>query len=102
MIDDIDPGFFAAPPFKADDALVRLRRDLRDLGLTEREGQFEWKGQAVARAMQDRDSGTLLAAIAKRPAHQPDWQSRTIKDSAQLRDFVTELKKRLGTWREDD
>ena len=29
---------FAPPPFKPDEALQKLRRELRELGLTEREG----------------------------------------------------------------
>ncbi len=41
---------FAPPPFKADEALQRLKRDLRELGLSEREGVFERRGVAVARA----------------------------------------------------
>jgi len=33
---------FAPPPFKAEEALVQLKRSLRDLGLTERSGGFEF------------------------------------------------------------
>ncbi|MFD2453014.1 hypothetical protein [Ideonella paludis] len=35
---------FALPAFKPEDALQRLRRDARDMGLTERAGVFERKG----------------------------------------------------------
>ena len=41
MTDDIG---FAPPPFKPDEALLRLQRELRDLGLSEREGVFERRG----------------------------------------------------------
>lgn len=101
MTDNLDPGFFALPPFKPDEALARLRRDLREAGLTEREGQFESKGQALARAAVDGD-GALQVALAKRPSRSPEWLSRTVKDSAQLRDFIQDVKRHLASWREDD
>ena len=47
MSDD-DFGF-AVPPFKPDEALLRAKRDLRELGLTEREGRFERRSQQIAK-----------------------------------------------------
>ena len=45
-----DEGWgFAPPPFKPDEALQRLRRDLREAGLLEREGAFERRGLLIAR-----------------------------------------------------
>ena len=46
---DADSGF-ALPPFKADEALQKLKRELRELGLTEREGRFERRGISMAKA----------------------------------------------------
>ena len=66
--------------------MQQLRRELRDLGLSERAGVFERKGQAIAKAAVD---GALLQlALVKRPARTPEWVSKTVKDHAQLRDFV--------------
>ena len=92
---------FAPPPFKPDEALQRLRRDLRELGLTEREGVFERRGTAIARAKVEGD--TLAAARVKRPSrHSPEWQARVLKSSADARDFVADLKKQLAQWSDRD
>jgi hypothetical protein len=90
------------PAFKPDEALLRLRRDLRELGLSEREGRFERKGEALARAAVSADGTQLLVAMVKRPARSPDWQERTLRDGAQVRDFVAELKKKLALWSDRD
>lgn len=92
--------YFAAPPFNPDEALQRAKRELRDLGLTEREGRFERKGQAIARVSVD--GGTLQAAIVKRPGRSPEWTGKTLRDSAALRDFVTDLKRKLASWSDRD
>lgn len=92
--------FFAPPPFKPDEGLQRLKRELRGLGLTEREGQFERRGQAVARVALD--GPDLRAARVRQPARSPQWQERVIADSAALRDFVAELKRELARWGDRD
>jgi hypothetical protein len=92
--------FFAPPPFKADDALQRARRDLRELGLTEREGRFERKTQQIARLAID--GATLRASVVKRPGRSPEWTDKTLRSSADLRDFVADLKKKLATWSDRD
>jgi hypothetical protein len=92
-----DDFAFAPPPFKPEDALHRLKRELRDLGLSEREGKFERRGQAIARA--SLDGGALTAAAVKRPGRSPEWQPvRTLKSAADLRDFVAALKTSLARW----
>lgn len=98
-----DADFFAAPAFKADEALARLRRELRDAGLTEREGRFERQGQAWARAALTADGQSLAVAVVKKPSRQsPEWLSRTVRDSAQVRDFVADVKKRLASTADRD
>jgi hypothetical protein len=92
--------FFAAPPFNPDDALQRAKRELRDLGLTEREGRFERKAQQIARIVVDGE--TLKAAIVRRPGRSPEWAEKTLRSSADLRDFVADLKKKLAGWSERD
>jgi hypothetical protein len=88
---------FAPPPFKADEALQRLQRELRDLGLTEREGRFERRGQVIARAASD--GSALKAAAVKRPGRSPEWEpERLLRSSADVRDFVAALKTNLARW----
>ncbi|MBX3621757.1 MAG: hypothetical protein KF891_17440 [Rhizobacter sp.] len=92
---------FAPPPFKPEDALARLRRDLRDAGLTERGGVFERRGVAIARVAVD---GTQLKAeTVKRPSRNaPEWQARLLKTAAEVRDYTAELKKKLAGWSDSD
>lgn len=97
-----DEGWgFAPPPFKPDEALQRLRRDLREAGLTEREGVFERRGSQIARLAVD---GTVIKAeTVRRPSRSsPEWQARTLRSSADLRDYVAELKKKLAAWSDTD
>jgi hypothetical protein len=96
-----DEDVFAPPPFKPDEALQRLKRELRELGLAEREGVFERRGLAIARVRIDGDQ--LAAAIVKRPSRaSPQWQARALGSNAALRDFAAELKKALQTWGDRD
>jgi hypothetical protein len=95
-----DAGF-APPPFRPDEALQRLKRELRDMGLSEREGVFERRGLAIARA--EVDGSHITAAIVKRPGRTGlQWQPRTLKNGAELRDFVAVLKKTLQQWGDRD
>jgi hypothetical protein len=99
--DDVAPHAFGAPPFKADEALVQMRRALRALGgLTERGQQFEWKGRpVVALAV---DGAQLQVRLARRLAVNPDWESRTLKNGAEVRKFGDDVKQRVARWRESD
>lgn len=91
----------ASPPFKPDEALQKLRRDLRELGLTEREGRFERRGILIARAAVDGD--TLRAARVKRPSRSsPEWIEKVLRSSADGRDFVADLKTQLALWSDRD
>ena len=88
---------FAAPAFKSGDALAGLARSLRALGLVERAGRFERHGTPIARAVVDGDA--LRAARVKRPSRtSPEWQERLLHSSADVRDFVADLKKHLAQW----
>jgi hypothetical protein len=92
---------FAPPPFKPEEALQRLKRELRDLGLAEREGVFERRGRATARVRVD---GTkLAAAMVQRPSRaSPQWHTRSLDSSAAVRDFADALKKALQQWGDRD
>ena len=98
MSDDLG---FAVPAFKPDEALQRLKRDLRDLGLVEREGRFERRGTPIARAAVD--GAVIKAARVKRPSRSsPEWLEKPLRSSADLRDFVADLKKQLAQWSDRD
>ena len=92
--------FFAPPPFKPDEALVQLKRTLRDLRpLAERGNGFDLQGQRVIEL--GVDGGALQARVAKRPARSPEWDTRTLKNSADVRQFTDEIKRRLGRWSDE-
>ena len=92
--------FFAPPPFNADNALQQLKRTLRDLRqLAERGDAFELRGQPVVRLVVD--GGVLKAEIAKRPARTPEWETRLLKNSAEVRQFGEEVKRRLDKWSDE-
>ncbi len=100
MAPDDENWGFALPAFKPDEALQRARRELREMGLAEREGVYERRGQAIAKLKVD--GATLAAAIVKRPGRSPEWTTKSLKDSAQLRDFLADLKKKLASWSDRD
>ena len=99
MSDDVG---FALPPFKPDEALQTLQRELRSLGLTERAGRFERRGTAIARAAVD--GAMLRAARVKRPSrNSPEWlDNKPLKTGADVRNFVADLKKQLALWSDSD
>jgi hypothetical protein len=97
-----DPGddFFAPPAFKPDEALTTLKRQLRDQRpLTERGNRFELNGKPVIELTAE--AATIQARIAKRPATSPEWEKLTLKNSADVRKLVDEVKKRLSRWQQD-
>lgn len=98
MSDDF--GGFAPPPFKTDEALVTLRRALRDLGLAERGPGFELRGKRVLEVAVESD--TLRARIARRPMLTPEWDTQVLKGAADTRKLLDEVKKRLARWERED
>lgn len=96
-----DDWGFAAPPFRADEALSKLQRELRDLRLTERSGMWERKGVALVRLTLQPSS--IQAERVKRPSrNSPEWQAMSLSNSADVRNFVADLKKHLAQWSDDD
>lgn len=93
---------FAPPPFKPAEALLQLKRTLRDLRtLTERGDGFELKG---ARVMELTAGDTAIdAKLAKRPSRQvPEWDRFALDSGAAVRKFSDEVKKRLARWTEEE
>lgn len=107
MSEDLS-DFFALPPFKADEALVKLRRDLRELKPLAEKGtgeqvRFEWKGLPVIElSLQPGDKPALVVSLAKKPSQRPDWLKQTLASSAEVRKWLDELKRSLKRWDDED
>ena len=98
MSDDFS---IAGPPFNPVEALQRLKRDLRGLGLSERGDLFERRGIAIAKATISGDA--IAAARVRRPSRSSaQWLPRHLRSSAELRDFVNDLKQQLALWSDRD
>ncbi len=92
---------FAPPPFKAEEALVQLKRALRDLGLKERDSGFEQAGKKVLEF--ELGEAQIAVRLAQRlQAHTPNWDRSTLKSAADQRKLLDEVKKRLARWRDED
>ncbi len=91
---------FAPPPFKPDEALVTLRRALRDLGLAERGAGFELRGKRVLELTTE--DALISARIARRLMFTPEWDTQSLKGAADTRKLLDEVKKRLARWERED
>lgn len=103
--------FFALPPFKPDEALVQLRRQLKELRLQEQPGstphRFALKGVVVAElqvvAAQAGDvQPAIAAAVVKRPLQRPEWVRQTLDSRDAVRKWLDGLKRQLASWSDDD
>ena len=97
---DISDIGFAPPPFKPDEALLQIKRSLRDLKLTERGSGFDLRGRRVVELTVD--TSTINARLARTPALTPQWDAPVIRSTTDQRKFIDELKKRLVRWAQDD
>ena len=95
-----DDFFIPPPAFKADDALVQIRRALRDLKLAERGNAFELRGKRVVEL--SLDGGAVAAKITRRAMATPEWDRLTLRSVADQRKFVDEVKKRLVRWESEE
>ena len=99
MPDESDFGF-ALPPFDAANALLLLKRALRDLKLTERGNGFELKGKT---ALQLTLEGPAIAVkLARRLSTTPEWDRQTIQSGADQRKLIDDVKRRLERWQRED
>jgi hypothetical protein len=94
-----EDDFFAPPPFRPDEALVQLKRQLRDLKLGERGNGFEQRGLAIVELQAD--DAAITARLVKRPARTPEWTAHTLKNSADVRRFVDTVKQQLLRWSDE-
>jgi hypothetical protein len=90
----IDP--FTPPPFQPDEALSKLKRRLRDLRLVEREGRFEWQGRPVAEFTLD--GGSVRVRTVKQPSRSPEWTTKLLTNSAEVRKFAEEFERQCSRW----
>jgi len=96
----MNDDFFTLPDFKPDQALLNLKRGLRDLrSLQERGNAFELQGQPVVQLSVDEK--LLHAKLARKPARSPEWDQKTCKNSADVRALQDEIKRRLLRWTDE-
>jgi hypothetical protein len=89
------------PPFKAAEALVGLRRQLREMKpLAERGERFELKGRPVIELAAGADG--IDARLARRPATTPDWTPQKLRSGADVRRFVDTVRQQLRRWEQED
>jgi hypothetical protein len=87
--------------FKAAEALVLLKRQLRDLKpLAERGSRYEIKGRPVIELAAG--DAAIEAKLAKRPATSPEWTRRALASAQDVRGFVDDVKQRLRRWENDE
>ena len=91
---------FAAPPFKPADALVALKRQLRDMKLAERGDSFELRGKRVVEFTVDGED--LSARVARRLMLTPEWDRIRVTSAAEQRKLLDEVKKRLARWEHEE
>ncbi len=101
MSDEIGSGFLTPPTFQPAEAMVALKRQLRELRpLSERGNRFEINGKAVVELTAA--PAELQARIARRLATTPDWDTAALRSSADVRKLVDDIRKRLARWQDED
>ncbi|MDE2371694.1 MAG: hypothetical protein KGN16_22195 [Burkholderiales bacterium] len=87
---------FTPPPFKPDEAVMQIRRALRDLKLAERGNAYELRGKRVVELQIDGDA--IAARVARKLALTPEWDRIAVRSAAEQRKFVDNVKARLARW----
>jgi hypothetical protein len=95
-----EPGGFAPPPFDADNALVAIKRALRDMKLAERGNAYELRGKRVVELAVD--GGKVTAKLARRLMLTPDWDRVAVSSATEQRKLLDEVKKRLAKWENEE
>jgi hypothetical protein len=91
---------FAPPPFDADNALVTIKRALRDMKLAERGNAYELRGKRVVELAVD--GAVINAKLARRLLLTPEWDRVSVKSAADQRKLLDEVKKRLARWESEE
>jgi hypothetical protein len=95
-----DLGGFAPPPFNADNALVAIKRALRDMKLAERGNAYELRGKRVVELALD--DGRISAKLARRLTLTPEWDRVAVASATEQRKLLDEVKKRLAKWENEE
>jgi len=91
---------FSPPSFIPGVALVQLKRSLRNLRpLAERGDAFELQGRRVIELRSD--ASFITVRLARRVAISPEWDTLVLKNAADVRKCVDEVKQRLTRWTEE-
>jgi hypothetical protein len=98
---DEDFGF-VLPAFKAEEALVGLRRSLRDLKLSDRGNGLDLRGRRVIEMELAPEGAAISVRVARRLALTPEWDNRTVRSAGDARKLVEEVRKRLERWQNED
>ena len=99
MPDDNEFGF-SLPAFDAGNALLQIRRALRDMKLAERGSGFELGGKAVVQLAQE--DGGVTVRLARRLSGSPEWDRQAVRSGADQRKLLDEVKRRLERWQRED
>ena len=91
---------FAPPPFNAENALVTIKRALRDMKLAERGNAYELRGKRVVEL--SIDGATINAKLARRLMLTPEWDRVSVASSEEQRKLIGDVKKRLSKWETEE
>lgn len=100
MVDQEPDAGWALPAFDAAQAVTQLQRALRDLKLAPRDAGFELRGKAVVQLTVA--DGVIAARLARRLALTPEWDRLTVRNAAEQRRLLDEIKRRLERWQGED
>jgi hypothetical protein len=91
---------FEPPPFKPAESLIQLKRSLREMRpLAERGGGFDLQGRRVIEW--GCDEHVITVRIARRPSQAPEWDTQVVKNAADQRKCIDEVRKRLALWMQE-
>lgn len=97
---DDDLSGFAPPPFMPAEALVQIKRSLRDLKLAERGKGFDLRGRPVLELTVD--GAQVQVRLARKLALTPEWDRMTVHNAAEQRKLIEDIKRRLQRWERED
>jgi hypothetical protein len=100
VVSNDDSFGFAPPPFNADNALVTIKRALRDMKLAERGNAYEMRGKRVVELVVE--DAAINARLARRLMLTPEWDRVAVKSAADQRKLLDEVKKRLSKWESEE
>lgn len=106
MSDDLG-DFFALPAFKPEEALVGLRRQLRDLKPLQEKSttspwRFEFKAKPCIELAVANERPAIAVSWTPKLSTRPQWTTLTLSNSAEVRKFVDQIKQQLRRWEDED